>query len=119
MVWSYVYTHVGNIGNIFISVARDQTAKFKDCQYFRLYRLYTVFKVREVLTVSPDLHRTVLFLCVRKKEIQPQAMIMQLRFITQILIHRSLHSTVLFLCVIIKKETFMVVVNVSCIAEMS
>ena len=26
--------------NIFISATRDQTAKFKDCQYFRLYGMY-------------------------------------------------------------------------------
>ena len=26
--------------NIFISAAQDQTAKFKDCQYFRLYGMY-------------------------------------------------------------------------------
>ena len=33
--------------NIFISAAQDQTAKFKDCQYFRLYGIYGLVSALE------------------------------------------------------------------------
>ena len=41
------YTAKFKSANIFISAAQDQTAKFKDCQYFRLYGIYGLVSALE------------------------------------------------------------------------